>query len=181
MHVWESERYDWAKLDAVGSAIGVPQALDALHAAMTEDEATDAYWQIDNTVVVQGSLREAAVPTAVCIVNMLATATAVSRPFLIELLQQISDGKPQAGHERIAIAINDEVRRGFGVYAALLQHGTDFERELCVDLVVSCARGDAALRARVGFYLQRLAEDPTASSRVHDYAEGRLRQLEDDA
>ena len=180
MQVWESERYDWSTLSALGSGIAVPQALEKLRVATTESEARDAYWRIDNTVVVQGALYDAAVPAAACIVNTIAVSTSVAGPFLIELLQQISDGEPREGNEPIAVAINKEVRRGFGIYAALLQYGTDFERELCVDLVVSCARGETELRERSQFYLQRLATDVTASVRVRDYAEGILRDLESD-
>lgn len=175
--MWESERYDWTLLEAVGGALDVPGALQSLAEATTEEEARAAYWRIDNTVVVQGSLRESALPTAACLVNILVSCTAVSRPFILELLQQISDGVPQAGKESIAAAINSEVRRAFGVYAGLLQTGSDFERELCVDLAVSCARFEIELIDRVRFYLERLATDPTTSNRVREYAGGCLQQV----
>jgi hypothetical protein len=162
----------------MGDASGVPQALEALRVATAEEEARDAYWRIDNTVVVQGALFDAALPTAACVVTVLAASTSVARPFLLELLQQISDGEPPEGNQDLAVAINEEVRRGFGIYAALLQYGNDFERELCVDLAVSCARGEADLQERCRYYLRRLENDSTTSPRVRDYADGRLRQLE---
>jgi hypothetical protein len=180
MQAWETERYDWSKIPAAGtSAEDVPQALELLRRATNEEEAREAYWRLDNTVVVQGRLHGAALPTAACIVNVLAAAASeVSRMRLLELLQQISDGEPQEGERQIVAAINKEVCRGFGIYAGLLQYGAQMERELCVDLLVSCAHADSELKDRVRFYLERLCGDASSSARVREYAAGRLSQIE---
>ena len=179
MQLWQSERYDWANLKGAGKApTGVPLALEMLRTAASEKDADDAYWQIDNTVVVQGALYESALPTAACIVTMLATCTPVSRIRVLELLDQISGATAEPGQERLVAQINDEVIRGFGVYAGLLQHGTDMERELCVELALSCAQGERILRDRVRFYLQRLSSDSETSQRVRDYAMKRLNEAE---
>jgi hypothetical protein len=53
-------RIDWASLrTAHGNAAHVPDALVRLHSDR-EDARRSAYWQLDNYVVLQGSLFEAA-------------------------------------------------------------------------------------------------------------------------
>ena len=92
--IWERERYDWASLRAMGSAVTVPKALQRILESTNEAEATSAYWLIDNVVVVQGSLYEAALPAAACLVVALAHCGLPARPKILELLVQIGAGKP---------------------------------------------------------------------------------------
>ncbi len=69
----------WASLRSdSGSAVGVPQALWDLFSASSEDAAEAAYWRIDNEVIVQGQLHEAAVPT----LEILFLCMAVSVPLV---------------------------------------------------------------------------------------------------
>jgi hypothetical protein len=181
MSVWECERYDWSRLDAAQgtSASIVPEALEALRTATSEDAAREAYWRLDNTVVVQGRLFEAALPTAACIITILGSSTSeVARVRLVELLEQISGGETQPDRTGLLISIRREIRRGFGIFVGLLQYGVELERELCVDLLISCALGESELLDRVRFYLRKLSLDPGASERVRGYASARLSDMQ---
>jgi len=77
--MWELERFDWGSLRSVRSAAAVPGAIEALRTADTDDVAKEAYWRIDNEVVVQGELFEAAIATACCLVAALGSCTEASR------------------------------------------------------------------------------------------------------
>jgi hypothetical protein len=173
MRVWESERYAWERLDALGGAAHVPAALDALSGASTSGEADAAYWQIDNFVVVQGVPREAAVATAACVVVLLPICSRVSRPRLIELLETIGSGDPGTPVELDA-AIFREVVKAYGFYAFLLQYGEEAERSCCIDLVLYCAEHDENLRASAQFYLERIIHDAGSPEQLRSYAAARL-------
>jgi hypothetical protein len=161
--MWEAERYDWARLRAQGSAAEVPLALDALQKARTNEEAERAYWQIDNTVVVQGALHEAAIATAACGVVALAGALPPGRAFILELLGQLVRGEAsqdevQAGGGQIRERCVAEIRAGLGIYVDLLERGDDEERGWCADLIGICAQADALLKDRALWHLRRSLE-----------------------
>lgn len=98
--------WDWERLRSMGGGAGfVPQAIHRmLHAVSTEDAGT-AYWQLDNRVVVQGQLFEAAQATA----HEVATAPCrgdASNPGLcraLDILVEIASGEP----DRSEIAIGN--------------------------------------------------------------------------
>lgn len=100
-------QYNWsAMMEISGPATEIPQAIRELLDASCPDEAAKAYWKLENHVVVQGSLFEA----AVCTVSVICASLAYgSRPKwvmieLLELLFQIVCGESHA----------DEVARGLG-------------------------------------------------------------------
>jgi hypothetical protein len=103
----ELGRWDWAALrEADGNATLIPVALREMLASTSPEEVEPAYWRIENHVVVQGQLYQAAVQVAGVI---LAALACVDRPrwvrvSLLELLFQIVNGSP---HE-------SEVAVGFG-------------------------------------------------------------------
>ena len=81
----EISRHPWSSLrEANGFAAGIPSALRELLSAQTPAEVEEAYWRVENHVVVQGQLFEAAVAT-----TQVLTAALVD------------EGRP--GHVRIGI------------------------------------------------------------------------------
>jgi hypothetical protein len=172
MTPWDVDRYDWRKLKiALGDAAHIPHAIEALQRATTCAEAESAYWKIDNSVIVQGRLYEAAAATAACLVVMLGTPLAHSaKARVLELLQQLSAGTVHEGDTALVSQVAAEVGRGFAHYVASLQLGDENERELCIELVASCAINEPDLVPRVKFYLHRLADDTSVSARVRTYA-----------
>src|SRR6266852_6321084 len=100
----EVERVEWGRLtELAGSAERVGPALQRLLSARTAEESTGSYWQLENHVVAQASILEAAEPT----VSVLVAALADERPRHVriaglDLLFQILSDQP---HE-------PELRRG---------------------------------------------------------------------
>lgn len=93
----ELSRHDWSALRcADGAATGVPQALRGLIAATSWDERQKYYWQLDNHVVVQGNLYEAAVPVVSVLCAALADGglSADAHSGVVELLSQLVGGEP---------------------------------------------------------------------------------------
>jgi hypothetical protein len=84
---------DWAALrTAHGNAAHVPDALVQLHSDR-EDVRRAAYWQLDNYVVLQGTLFEAAPFVADELIRMLTVdMTRTTRILVYELLYEIHNG-----------------------------------------------------------------------------------------
>src|SRR5690242_19627431 len=92
--MWALERHDWGSLRALRSAREIPEAIASLLAASSEEGARQAYWRIDNSVVVQGVLYQAALPTLECLLTGLLRASSHARPCVLELILQIAAGTP---------------------------------------------------------------------------------------
>ena len=101
----ELSRPDWSRLNEIeGAATGIPVALRELLSAQSAEDVTRAYWKLENRVVVQGQLFEAAIH---CIPVLLAALISQERPRfvrigILELMFQIVNGST---HE-------EEVKRG---------------------------------------------------------------------
>lgn len=168
---WEIQSYHWSSLRANGDSAAIPAALVALQHASSEQDALRAYWQIDNVVVVQGALFEAALPTANALLIGLTSCTLTARPHLLELLVQLTSGETAPseidhGNDQLAARCRGVLPGGLSVLLALLESGGPAEREHCVDLLGICAQGTPSARAQVVRHLTRLvgcAEGVTAS------------------
>lgn len=93
---WQSAR------TAVGNAQAVPQALAELFAAETDEEAKAAYWShLDNEVVVQGELFEAAalVVGPILVELSIGSLSDAARYRAVELLVEIALGAPHSSEE----------------------------------------------------------------------------------
>jgi hypothetical protein len=157
--MWEMDRFDWGKLHAKGSSARVPDALVELASASTEEQADAAYWRIDNVVVVQGTLYEAAVPTTACLVALLPKCNNVVRERVLELLVQLGSGESAPNVDvDVAAECRREILLGYCEYAHLLESGEDRERVHAVDLMGLCATADPTLGGRVKWYFRRSLE-----------------------
>ncbi|MDB5070056.1 MAG: hypothetical protein JWM87_1167 [Candidatus Eremiobacteraeota bacterium] len=162
--MWEAKRYDWTHLRAMGSALRVPDAIERMRTASSIAESSAAYWQIDNVVVVQGSLYEAALPTTACLVSALPSCSIVSRPHFLELLFQLGNGTPDPsevalGNEQIAESCRFELVRDYGVYVNILEDSVNSDRQTevhhCLDLLLLCVFADRSLKERVCWYYEK--------------------------
>jgi len=159
--IWELQRYDWSSLRAAGDAEIIPSAVILLQKATTIEEADKAYWRIDNTVIVQGTLFEAAVPIIPCLLSALLRCTDVARPRILELLEQVGGGIPssseiQAGNTRLKENSLRELCNGLAIYFDLLENGTEEEQSRCIDLVGLCTTYDATIEHRVRWWFEKL-------------------------
>jgi len=182
--MWEALRYDWSRLRAMGSAIGVPAAIEEMRCATSKSQSDDAYWRIDNIVVVQGSLYEAAAPTAACLVTALPSCSRVSRSNFLDLLFQLGNGEPNEveialGNGRLDEVCRAELVRAFGVYISILEESvasdcsTDFYH--CLDLLVICVVADRSLKNRIAWYYQKVLD--VGYSRGRDAVRSHLQEI----
>jgi hypothetical protein len=102
-----------------------------------------------------------------CLVTMLARGEGPSRPFVLQLLQEIAEGwsgnathlAPEVRERCVA-----ELARGAASYFAVLELGTDQERACCVDILGTLAAHDPTVCKRVVWYFERCLAEPTTSS-----------------
>lgn len=162
--MWEADRYDWNALRALGSARDVPAALWKLARSSSAAEAESAYWRIDNVVVVQGALYQAALPTAACAVIALGTASPLGRLHLLELLVQLALGEPHPSE--VALGNSDlpkgcaaEAMKGYAQYLIFLESCGHRERIACIDLLGLLAQEKPSLRDQVRVHFARLLQE----------------------
>ncbi|WP_175410377.1 hypothetical protein [Streptomyces sp. TRM64462] len=115
----EIDRVDWAAFRVLGGgAHEVPEALRRLVAARSEDEAWEAYWRLENAVVVQGALHSAALPAVgVLLAALLDELSADARDLVLELLRQITAGEADGdevacGNGDLGPRCRDAARKG---------------------------------------------------------------------
>jgi len=85
---------DWSKLEACGgcaSADHVPTAIETLFTG-SPDERRQAYWQIDNNVIVQGGLFESAPYAARLVVDRLLADPHKLNLEILDLLFELANG-----------------------------------------------------------------------------------------
>jgi hypothetical protein len=161
---WD-ELIDWGEIGcAHGPANGVPNALDALAAASTEAAALDAYWKLDNVIVVQGSVYEAGPLTVEPLLRIVATAAGPGRRWALELLLQMVGGwtHPEE-RERLGRDLVEECRArskaGLEVVYAQAAAGDADCRELACEIARSVETRPGELERRVRWLAARL--DPS--------------------
>lgn len=132
----ELGRHDWGSLaTGEGDAEGVPAAMAALVAATTAEEAKHVYSEtsLDNVVVVQGNVFEAAAP----LVSVLCAALADDLPGparrqVLRLLAEIVTGdvhedEVEAGRADLVERARELARAGLWLFYRELSHGADAE------------------------------------------------------
>ena len=152
----EISRVDWAAhRQIVGTAERIPAALLDLLNAPTPEAANAAYWKLDNHVVVQGALFQAAEPVvSVLLAALTETRPAHVRASLLELLFQILAGEAAGGeralsNDPLAQACKIRARERLWVLYGELSKG---EREAvmeCIELVETDLARLAAFRDSV--------------------------------
>ncbi|HRI62678.1 MAG TPA: hypothetical protein PK156_00525 [Polyangium sp.] len=162
---WEIDYYDWSQLQAAVDASGVPAAIRALESATSNDEALTAYWKIDNTVVVQGAVYPAALPTIRCLLISLTRSTVLARPHILELLVQIGSGEAaelKGNNSDLVQRCLVEVNRGLPIYMDILERSINLdEKGFCIDLLGLCCRAEPSLKHRVQWYFNKLESQGT--------------------
>jgi hypothetical protein len=109
-----------------------------LIAAETDDDALRSYWELDNRVVVQGQLFEAAVELIpALLVGLSANLKEPARYWLMELVLQIADGESHSSEPdpNLGDAARGALREGLWVIYAQMQQGSPRVRATAVDLV----------------------------------------------
>lgn len=116
---------DWAsKAVQMGTAKNVPHALLGLLSPDAKQRER-AYWKLDNHVVVQGTLYEAAYFVIPILIQMLHECPAFGKPEIYELLIQLACGWAGDGETIMTVegdtvslraACRREIRKGVGTF-----------------------------------------------------------------
>lgn len=130
----EVDRVDWSALPVMGDRSSeVPASLAGLIGATTREEAKSFYWRLENVVVVQGQLFEAA--PAVVSVLMAALSEGVPKPAkldVLELLFQLVSGESDReararGNEALGDQCRERAREG--LWTLYGEFGGEYEPE----------------------------------------------------
>lgn len=92
----ELDAVDWDALRVIDSkpASNVPEAVERLLATESETDAENAYWKLDNRVVVQGQLFDSAPPLVPALFAALSTSlTEANKTYVLDLLVEILAGE----------------------------------------------------------------------------------------
>ncbi len=150
--LWDRD-LQWPNFGSARSAATVPDAVDALANATSEAEAEAAYWRLDNVVVLQGSVYEAAIAVLDSIVRLLVAGPEVARRWCLELLLQIAAGWTEpAEAERTARDLAGEAQQTLRalvpVLLAFTSNPNRHIRELSFEIVARIAPEVAAGQLR---------------------------------
>lgn len=168
------DKIAWRKIRSLpGSSEYVPEAVNRLMSARTEEEAEEAYWQLDNRVVVQGQLFEAAkwivAPLMISLPRLISPCVRIR---VVNLLVEISLSQPDVSEEKsgnaaLASDCLQELRRGLWILYSLLDDASPSVRvgvldlldnvELDRDRLVAIAR-EIAVNERVSVVRERASE-----------------------
>lgn len=177
--IWDTlDDVPWGTLrQAHGTAERVPDALRAL-AAAGPDDAEDAYWRLDNVVVLQGSVYEAAyfaIPYAQAIVASDAdpAARAAAYDLLVEIARGTSADPDAAvvedGRERPLLdACVDRIASARPRYEDDLRGGAPLVRPKALDLLTSTRLIDDPDRLRELLETLDVTGDAELAEQVRD-------------
>lgn len=155
---------DWdSKRSSLGSSEFVPRAVTSLLSAVTPAEAKAAYWQLDNRVVVQGQLFEAAQHViGPLLVGLQGSLSPAARHRVVDLLVEFvlatpDESEKELGNLNLDRACRQEIERGTWSIYPLLEDPDARVREGSIELL-DAVESD---RTRLATALALLAEaDP---------------------
>lgn len=168
----------WATLRTdSGSGADLPRAFADLAVATTPEGARAAYWRIDNEVVVQGELHEAALPALAVLLSMAATTPPDPvRRAVAELIQQIACGQARASEVELGnvdLAARCRALTGQATWLCYgwLADGDSQVRE-CALLTLHQVETDEARRAAVFGAVRDTDPDPGVQKILRQLAVG---------
>ncbi len=144
----------WEDLRSANTAKNIPKALAVLSHSEKEEDLGAAYWNIDNEVILQGMLFQAALPVISCVLPMLSDCKKVAKPYLLELIVQLVSGYPapseiNISNKNIVKDIRDEATKYFSAFINMVDNGTNVEKELCIDILGILALHNRHLQEKV--------------------------------
>jgi hypothetical protein len=137
----EIARIEWSSLrELTGTAEKIPAALLDLLSAPTESAANAAYWRLENHVVVQGQLFQAAEAVVSVLLAGLSQSRAQHiRSSVLELLFQILAGHPDesemASNDGLGEACKAKAREGLWILYQEMAVGEREAAKECIELI----------------------------------------------
>ncbi len=173
MGVWGE---DSAQLrTSIGDSSFVPEAIERMLAAATPEDATAAYWTLDNRVVVQGQLFEAAPAVAARLLEAICAGqgTRYGLQRAMDLMVEIAYG--EADQTEIALgnsSLGEQCRSVIagrrGCILQLAEAETDERILLGVIDVVDRVESDEEIRAGLARSINRKQITPELRQRVRE-------------
>ncbi len=154
--IWrvEMNRHSWRDLrEASGSAAGIPHALEGMLTADSPNAVDVAYWKLENHVVVQGELFEAAPHVvSVLLAALLDNSPSFIRIGILELLFQILGGESHEseGERDLGPKCRDLAREGLWLLYGELGAGLPGQRAAALEVLNLVETDRGRLRAIVG-------------------------------
>lgn len=139
------DKVNWAKLSqAQGTSEHVPDALKSL-ISDDDKEQEASYWKLDNHVVLQGDLYEAAFYVIPFLLEILATAIRNGRSYVYDLLFEIANGfapeEISCDYDGKTLTLTEACKRavagGKGLYLKEVSDSNSDFRENALDLIIS--------------------------------------------
>jgi hypothetical protein len=147
-------RVEWSSFHAAGgAATSVPHVIEALAGAPDEASADQAYWLLDNHVVVKGQVLDSALEVVPILLALLAGPLSVwARRRMLDLLIEIqaSEVHPDElarGNLNLASRCTEAVRAGKWLIYSDLLSADDAVRLSAVDLIAELEDDIARRRA----------------------------------
>ncbi len=173
-------QYDWHQFKSFkGDASTLPAAIREIASASNDEQATRAYWLIDNTAVVQGRLSSSVYPLTVCLLAALDVAGKEARERIVDLLATIGGGYDD--HVDSSEVGPVSTRECVQLMAARMDM---FEQELYqtgyasyVDVLLMCAIYDKNLQPRVSQAFHHALTLPSCA-KIAGEIESSLRDIE---
>ncbi|GAA4519354.1 MULTISPECIES: hypothetical protein [Nonomuraea] len=151
----EVERHDWPALTVCGgTAVEIPQTVEAMLSSSDADEVERHYWQLENRAVVQGQLYSSAPPlVSVLIAALLGELSRPARIGALELLYQLVTGtshpEEAEAHPDLGDECQKKAREGLWVLYRELLHGESDAAKDILDVIETDP-------GRLRFYLAQL-------------------------
>ncbi|MEU5962345.1 hypothetical protein ABZ777_14155 [Micromonospora parva] len=162
----------------LGGSSLLPQAIESLIFAESDQDAKAAYWRIDNVALVQGRLSESVYAVTSCLVVGLPFAKAAGRDRIFDLLATIAGGHDEHIDNEIvgSVSVRECVllmKRCMLIFVEELQRGNPS----CVDIVLMCAIYEPSLRGDVIEVFEKALGNP-ACAPIVDLIENSLIDLQ---
>ena len=162
--LWDQE-LDWARLRCThGDARTVPAALDALVRSEDQEQAQNAYWRLDNVVVVQGSVFEAGPAVVEPLIRALVIAGPHGRRMALELLLQLVGGwtdpseTDRLGRD-LAAECRERASAGLEVFYAIAAGVDRVCRELACEIARAAETRDGEFSRRIRWLASMLTPE----------------------
>ncbi|QUJ67382.1 hypothetical protein KDD30_15305 [Photobacterium sp. GJ3] len=152
---------DWKKLEqAHGDASHVPKAIEQL-ISEDEEKREKAYWKLDNHVVLQSDLYEAAFYVIPFLLEILRSNISVGREHVYALLAEIANGYAS---EEVTVFINGNrvplsnacrnmVLEHVDIYLDEVQNQASRYRDSALDLLMSLSEKSAEIKTTLNSVL----------------------------
>lgn len=168
---------DWGALRwSGGAATELPVCVERLVLAQDEREAKEAYWSIDNAVVVQGQLFEAAEFVVAPLLAALAgDLSEDARIRVLDLLFEIGSGVPDEsevalGNADLGSRCRKAVREGIWLVLEQLYSSSALVRKTALEIVADLETDEV----RRHLILKAVVENEAVDSVVHRVASAEL-------